>query len=206
MPASCCWCWAFCPAVRAGALAKTDYKFSFGPGEAAPGCLQVLPEDVFAADAGYGFEPGGKIEAVERERSFCHERQAVLFSVALPEGNFGVTLRLGDPTGESKGESTTTVKAELRRLMLENIHTDAGQIVTKTITVNIRTPVISTGGRVRLKPRETTTEAWAWDGKLTLEFDGKRRVWIRWRFPERRCRRFIFWAIRQLRPAGGAVE
>ena len=58
--------------------------------------------------------------------------------------------------------------------MLENIHTDAGQTVTKTITVNIRTPDISTGGRVRLKPREATTEAWAWDGKLTLEFDGKR--------------------------------
>ena len=35
------------------------------------------------------------------------------------------TLKLGDPGGES----TTTVKAELRRLMLENIHTDAGQIV-----------------------------------------------------------------------------
>jgi lysophospholipase L1-like esterase len=155
----------------AGARAKTDCKFSFSPGDAAPGYLHVSPDEEYTADSGYGFEPGDKIIAVDRGKGgFVTSDEPFYFSVALPEGNYNVTLKLGDPTGES----TTTVKAELRRLMLENVHTDAGQIVTKTITVNIRTPNISTGGRVRLKPREATTEAWAWDGKLTLEFNGKR--------------------------------
>lgn len=38
----------------------------------------------------------------------------ILFSVQLPEGNYAVTLTLGDEAGES----STTVKAEARRLML----------------------------------------------------------------------------------------
>src|SRR5262249_47654963 len=31
---------------------------------------------------------------------------------------------------------------------------------------------IAGGGNVKLKPREKTDEAWAWDDKLTLEFNG----------------------------------
>jgi lysophospholipase L1-like esterase len=34
----------------------------------------------------------------------------------------------------------------------------------------VRRPPIPGGGEVRLKPRETQSEAWAWDDKLTLEF------------------------------------
>jgi lysophospholipase L1-like esterase len=151
--------------------ARTDYKFSFAPGNSPPGYLHVSPDEFYATDSGYGFEPGASIVAVDRgQGGFVTGDKPFYFSVALPEGNYNVTLILGDPAEES----TTTVKAELRRLMLENIHTDAGQIVAKSITVNIRTPAISTGGRVHLKPRETTTEAWAWDDKLTLEFSGKR--------------------------------
>jgi len=40
--------------------------------------------------------------------------------------------------------------------------------------VNVRTPQIPGGGEVRLKEREKTSEAWAWDEKLTLEFNGSR--------------------------------
>lgn len=40
--------------------------------------------------------------------------------------------------------------------------------------MNIRRPGISTGGHVSLKgTREAVTEAWAWDDKLTLEFNGR---------------------------------
>jgi lysophospholipase L1-like esterase len=63
----------------------------------------------------------------------------------------------------------------LRRLMLENVSTEAGQIATKNIIVNVRRSVISTGGRVHLKPREVANEMWAWDEKLTLEFNGSRQ-------------------------------
>jgi len=158
-------------AISSGAQAKWNYRFNFAPGDAAAGYLRVSPDEEYTMDSGYGFEPGGTVVAVDRGKGgFVTSDKPFYFSVALPEGNYSVTLKLGDPAGES----TTTVKAELRRLMLENIHTDAGQIVEKTITVNIRTPNISTGGHVVLKAREATTEAWAWDGKLTLEFNGKR--------------------------------
>src|ERR1051325_5820063 len=58
------------------------------------------------------------------------------YSVKLAEGNYNVTLALGD----TNGPSVTTVKAEARRLMLENVKTAAGELVTRTFTVNIRTP------------------------------------------------------------------
>ncbi|MDE3068739.1 MAG: rhamnogalacturonan acetylesterase, partial [Verrucomicrobiota bacterium] len=62
----------------------------------------------------------------------------------------------------------------LRRLMLQQIHTPAGQFTTRSFIVNVRTPGIPGGGRVRLKPRERTTEWRDWDDQLTLEFDGAR--------------------------------
>src|SRR6185437_335962 len=74
----------------------------------------------------------------------------------------------GDPTGASD----TTVKAELRRLMLEGVKTFDGKFETRTITVNTRTPAIAGGGAVRLKDREKTSEVWDWDDRLTLEFNG----------------------------------
>ena len=89
------------------------------------------------------------------------------FSVAVPEeGNYRVTVTLGD----RDSESVTTVKAELRRLMLERVRVPAGKFETRTFIVNVRRPQIAGGGEVRLKDREKTSEAWAWDNKLTLEF------------------------------------
>ncbi len=100
----------------------------------------------------------------------CASDQPFLFSVAVPEGNYKVTVTLGD----ANAASTTTVKAELRRLMLEKIHADAGKTETRTFAVNVRTPQIAGGGEVHLKPREKTSEMMAWDDKLTLEFNGDR--------------------------------
>jgi lysophospholipase L1-like esterase len=150
---------------------KTSFKFDFGPDGGGPGHIQVPPSMVYTADPGYGFEPGPAITLVDRgsknsPAGFCTSAQPFFFSVALPEGNYNVSVTLGDPAGES----TTTVKAELRRLMLESIHTTRGKLETRTFTVNIRTPQIATGGEVKLKDREKTLEAWAWDERLTLEF------------------------------------
>jgi hypothetical protein len=44
----------------------------------------------------------------------------------------------------------------------------------RSFIVSVRTPLISTGGEVKLKDRERTSEQWAWDEKLTLEFNGAR--------------------------------
>ncbi len=161
----------------AGAQAeKTSFKFDFGPGKVEQGYTRILPTTVYSEEPGYGFEPGADVKAIDRDTDdalrsdFCTGDKPFYFSIRLPEGNYKVTVTFGDQAGES----ITTVKAELRRLMLEKVRTEAGEFVTKTIMVNTRTPVISTGGRVKLKDREKTTEARAWDDKLTLEFNDER--------------------------------
>jgi lysophospholipase L1-like esterase len=152
---------------------KTSFKFDFGPGLVAPGYLQVLAPTIYSSERGYGFEPGATITCVDRggkdplRSHFCTSDTPFYFSVALPEGNYKVTVTFGD----RNGETVTTVKAELRRLMVERVHTARGKFETRTFVVNIRTPQISGGGEVRLKDREKTTEMWAWDEKLTLEFN-----------------------------------
>ena len=57
---------------------------------------------------------------------FIYSDKPFLFSVKVPEGNYRVTVTLGD----AAGESLTTIKAELRRLMLEKVHTDSGKFKT----------------------------------------------------------------------------
>jgi lysophospholipase L1-like esterase len=156
--------------------AKNTFKFSFGSRAVAPGYTQVLPSATYSKEVGYGFEPGSTVMSINRDgvdppqNGFCTSDRPFYFSVAVPEGNYKVTAILGD----NEGESDTVIKAELRRLMVERVHTNADQFETRTFIVNVRTPKISTGGEVRLKDREKTSEAWAWDDKLTLEFNGQR--------------------------------
>jgi hypothetical protein len=70
--------------------------------------------------------------------------------------------------GDAEGTSSTSVKAECRRLMLEKVETEKGKFVTKNFTVNVRYPEISDSSSVKLKPREK--EYLHWDHQLTLEF------------------------------------
>jgi len=151
---------------------KTAFKFDFGPGKVAPGYIQVLPTTVYSTSQGYGFDFDSKVTAVERPGKdpltshLVKSDKPFYFSVALPEGNYKVTVSLGD----SKEGSETTIKAESRRLMLEGIKTTAGQFVKKTFIVNIKSRTISGSEMVGLKSRELTKLDW--DDKLTLEFDG----------------------------------
>jgi len=132
-------------------------RFSFGSAKTASGYVAVSPADLYTLERGYGFEPAAE------------GRAPVFFSVTLPEGNYRVTVTLGG----GGAASCTTIKAELRRLMLEQVRTAPGETVTRSFVVNIRTPALATGGRVHLNvPRETVDEAVAWDEKLTLEFNG----------------------------------
>jgi hypothetical protein len=54
--------------------------------------------------------------------------------------------------------------------MLERVRVAEGQVETRAFIVNTRTPQIPGGGEVRLKDREKTSEALAWDNRITLEF------------------------------------
>jgi len=148
-------------------------KFDFGPGKVAPGYTQVLANTIYSKELGFGFEPGAEVACLDRggkdslRSDLCTSNKPFYFSVALPEGNYDVVVTLGD----AESETTTTIKAELRRLMLEKVETARGKFATRTFTVNVRIPQISGDGEVRLKDREQTTERWAWDEKLTLEFN-----------------------------------
>lgn len=155
---------------------RTSLKFDFGPGKVAAGYTQVLQTSVYSKELGYGFEPGASVTCLDRggkdalRSDLCTSEKPFFFSVALPEGNYNVTVTFGD----AQAETVTTIKAELRRLMLEKVETAPGKFVTRTFTVNVRTPQIAMGGEVKLKEREKTTEIWNWDEKLTLEFNNAR--------------------------------
>src|ERR1035438_5148130 len=176
------------------------YKFEFGAGAVAPGYTQVLPDMQFTRKRGFGFEAtGAKIISVDRSAGngaggwaritkvfhnpnplhehFITADTAFYFSARMPEeGNYRVRVTLGDRAGAS----TTTIKAELRRLLVERIDTAPGEFKTVEFIVNTRTPKIApvgdiTAGVVKLKaPRESVQEAWDWDDLLTLEFNNSR--------------------------------
>jgi lysophospholipase L1-like esterase len=160
-----------------GAPAATSFHFQFGAAQAAPGYTLVAPDALYSASAGYGFEPGVKVTAISQPGGDPLHAGAVTaakpfsFSVAVPEGNYRVTVTLGDPTAAA----ATTVKAEVRRLMVEHALTEPGQFETRTFTVNVRRPEISTGGRVNLDSREwdaakNQAVTWSWDDKLSFTF------------------------------------
>lgn len=157
----------FCLATCAGLAADQGaaFKFYFGNGKARRGWVQVSPTNLYSMASGYGFEPGARVIAGD---SFVASTNPFYFSVELPEGNYQATAAFGGPGSGS----IVTVKAELRRLMLEKVHVAAGKTETRSFVVNIRTPRIAGGGEVHLKPRERTNEWWDWDEKMTLEFNG----------------------------------
>ena len=144
--------------LAAQAHAAAPIQFVFGDAEAPAGHTRVAPGTPYDEGRGYGFEDGG-----------------AYFSVRLPEGNYAVTVVLGHATQPT----ATTIKSELRRLMLENVPAAAGQRVLRTFVANVRTARIApapgvAAGAVALKaPRETESEAWNWDERLTVEFNGE---------------------------------
>lgn len=88
------------------------------------------------------------------------------FSVQVPDGNYRVKVVLG-----GKKNSCTYIRAEGRRLMIEDVKTkNAKETKTVEFVVNKRTPYISKGKEVKIKPREK--DYLTWDDKLTLEFNG----------------------------------
>jgi lysophospholipase L1-like esterase len=108
---------------------------------------------VYGPEARFGFEPGA----------------ANLFSVAVSEGDYRVTLTFAPG-------SAATVKAEARRLMLQDVRAGRGPM-RHSFVVNVRTaglpppPANAPGGTaVRLNSREQGSPTW--DEKLTLEFLG----------------------------------
>lgn len=163
------------PGLAAETAGSPNFRFDFGGREPA-GFQGVTPSTLYSPDRGFGFEPGAEVKSFSRGGKnaqvdgFCTSERPFQFSVAVPEGNYAVTVVLGD----AQEASRTTIKSELRRLMVEGVEMPAGQFATQTFLVNVRTPRIPGGGEVRLKERERTSEWMNWDEKLTLEFNDRR--------------------------------
>ena len=102
----------------------------------------------------------------KQTKAGCASDAAFFVSFPATDGNYRVTVELG---GDAAAK--TTVRAESRRLMVEQQATKPSEYVEESFVVNVRTPKIgSTGESVHLKPREIG--ALDWDEKLTLEFNG----------------------------------
>jgi len=151
-------------------IARPSFKFDFGSSVVQSGYTAVTPESTYTEASGFGFDfktlptfaESGRDNALKRD--FVTANQPFYFSVKLPEGNYKVRILIGNNDGVSK----TTVKAESRRLMLQDISTDKGKFRYETFIVNIKDRKISENKKVSLKPRENTKLDW--DDKLTLEF------------------------------------
>lgn len=134
-----------------------EWKFQFDNGPAMPGFTRVEAGSAYDAKRGFGVLPGATTDST-------------VFALDVAEGNYDVTLKLGDPKRATK----TTVKAESRRLMLQEVETKPGQFETRTFTVNVRKPAIKGGDMTKLKDREKGPPPVAdWDDQLTIEFNGK---------------------------------
>lgn len=139
-------------------VSAKKYRFHFGDGNKI--CYQnVNPNTIYGSHSSFGYDLGTKP---------C-VGNPYFFSVDLPEGNYRVTMVLGD----KNRKTNTTIKTESRRLMLQNIVVPEGKFAKKTFNVNIRNKMITSGtDTVRTKNREQNKLNW--DNKLTLEINGEK--------------------------------
>jgi lysophospholipase L1-like esterase len=128
-----------------------------------PTVTEVSSDTTYSNQRGYGFEPGANFNLTNSTQVGLSSDKPFLFSVRVPEGNYRVTVVVGGPKIRD-----TTIKGELRRLMLEEFRDGPGG----SFIVNVRQAKIAGDREVRLTTREKTSETRAWDDRLTLEFDG----------------------------------
>lgn len=157
--------------ISYGQLKRPSFKFDFGSAKVKNGFIGIKSSHIYSDEIGYGFDFNTMPDFIDRntggalKRDFVISEKPFYFSVKVPEGNYKISITLGD----LKGKSITTVKAESRRLMLENIETKHGEIRKESFVVNVKDKRINTQELVGLKSRELTKLDW--DDKLTIEFN-----------------------------------
>ena len=122
-----------------------------------------MPQPTYSAAEGYGWDITQTPTVKELKKGLL---RPVFYSFKVPDGNYRVTVTLGS----KKRAGNTTVRAENRRLLLENCKTKKGELKTFSFIVNKRSPYINDKMKVKIKEREK--DYLTWDDKLTLEFNG----------------------------------
>jgi len=149
-------------AQNGNSLALRGMRFNFGQ-RARREFIQLVPNTVYDSARGYGFM---QAPTLQQDRSSVCADAPFFFSVDVPEGNYDVTLRLGD----ERNDSVIAVKAEARRLLIKPLQIHQGKFVTRRFTLNVRYKELANGGVVHLKNDEKNGVDW--DHRLTLEFNG----------------------------------
>jgi lysophospholipase L1-like esterase len=157
-----------------------EFKFDFGPGKAREGFTPVSAETVYSTERGYGFDLASKPVGIERGGSdpltdglVTTAEAPFFFSVKVPEGNYKITVTLGD----AREASRTTIRTEAGHLMAANLVTPAGKFETRTFYANVRRPELppppknAPGGSAVHMFLEGEPGSRAWDEKLTIEFN-----------------------------------
>ena len=161
--------------MRTFAISKQNYLFKTNMKKTIATMIALLPslmmaqtydydltqaQPVYNQQTGYGYDilPAPNVKKPTAEPFF--------FSVKVPDGNYRVRVELG---GVKNGN--TTVRAEGRRLMMDNILTPKKKDAqTVEFVVNKRSTLIEGDKHVKIKDREKGYLTW--DEKLTLEFNG----------------------------------
>lgn len=157
--------------------------FDFGSGAGRSGDARVDAATTYTAERGFGLDFGSKpVGVAPRDEDvrgggfITTEHPPLFFSVRVPEGNYRVTVTLGDPAGESDA----TIRTEAGQLAVADLATRRGQIVTRTFYANVRRPELPTppknapGGTTVHMFLPGEAESRIWDDKLTIEFNGTR--------------------------------
>ncbi len=108
--------------------------------------------------------------AVEMDLTDSLGKAFYYVSLEVPDGNYRVSVDMGS----RRFAGNTTVRAESRRLMVENVTTKRGESKSVSFLVNKRSTEIPGHGQVRIKERERGKLNW--DNLLTLEITGERQA------------------------------
>ena len=165
------------------AVEKTSWKFVFG-NAGKTGFTAVGPTNKYAIANGYGFDFGfdavvkytaskdgieGKVAGKNTYNwtglpFYAPKHSAFFFSANVPVGNYEVKITMGSKDSATKA----TIRAEQRRLMIENWEIPAGQTQTRTIHVNRR----KRGTSLTTREKEYIDL----DDRLSIEFNGDHPV------------------------------
>lgn len=136
-----------------------NFRFTTDKKVQMEGATQVQPSDRYSAGTAYGFDFIPSPAQLEQPSPF-------FFSLRVPDGNYRVTVLLGS----RHRAAVTTVRAESRRLFVENLSTKKGELKEVSFIVHKHSPQIDEQRSMRLKPREL--QKLNFDDRLTIEVNG----------------------------------
>lgn len=121
--------------------------------------VAVQPTDRYTPQTEYGFDFIPSPQQLDGQEPY-------FFSVRVPDGNYRVTVLLGS----ARRAAMTTVRAESRRLFVENLATRKGELREVSFIVHKHSPQIDDKRTMRLKQREL--QKLNFDDRLTIEVNG----------------------------------